>query len=94
MAYQIYQIVEGKGPPVSVTKNDSVSTALSLMIEHDYSQLPVVSREDKAKDMVVETAEGMITNESVLRGIRNFKTNIDSAAKRVVHPPQKADSLI
>ena len=84
MAYQIYQIVEGKGPPVSVTKNDSVSTALSLMIEHDYSQLPVVSREEKAKDMVVETAEGMITNESILRGIRNFKTNIEYLSVRDV----------
>lgn len=77
MAYQIHQIIEGKGSPISVTKDDTVSKALSLMIEHDYSQLPVISREEKAKDMTIDTPEGMVTYESILRGIRNFQAKIE-----------------
>lgn len=84
MAYQIYQIIEGKGQPVFVAKDDAVSKALSLMIEHDYSQLPVVIREERAKDMMVDSPEGMITNESVLRGIRNFNAKIEELKVRDV----------
>ena len=84
MAYQVHQIIEGKGLPVSVDKDDAVSKALSLMIEHDYSQLPVVSSEEKAKDMIVNTAEGMVTNESILRGIRNFEAKIEELKVRDV----------
>ena len=84
MAYQIHQIIEGKGSPISVTKDDTVSKALSLMIEHDYSQLPVISREEKAKDMTIDIPEGMVTNESILRGIRNFHAKIEELKIRDV----------
>ena len=84
MPYQVQQMIEGKGAPICVSKQDSVSKALSLMIEHDYSQLPVVQKQEKAKDMVIDTPEGMITNESILRGIRNFKAEIEDLKVRDV----------
>lgn len=49
------------------------------MIEHDYSQLPVVKREDG-----FELPEGMITYEGILRGIRNFKAKIEDLRVRDV----------
>ena len=61
MPYQINQIIEGKGAPVCVTKDDSVSKALSLMIEHDFSQLPVIQKVEK-----IEYPVGMVTYESIL----------------------------
>ena len=58
MPYQVEQLLEGKGPLVWVTKDDTVMRALSLMLEHDYSQLPVFN-----KDSEFDIAEGMITYE-------------------------------
>lgn len=79
MPYQVQQLLVGRGDPVCVTKDDPVSQALSLMIEHDYSQLPVVKRED---DYVLP--EGMVTYESILRGIRNFNARIQDLRVRDV----------
>ncbi len=79
MPYQVQQLLEGKGPLVSVSKEDTVTKALSLMIEHDFSQLPVISADGN-----FETAEGMVTYEGILRGIRNFKLNIEDLKVRDV----------
>ena len=72
MPYQVQQIIEGKGLPVYVTREESVSKALSLMIEHDFSQLPVIKIEGS---FVIP--EGMVTYEGILRGIRNFKARVE-----------------
>lgn len=79
MSYQVQQIIEGKGMPVCVAKDDPVSKALALMIEHDYSQLPVIR-----KDHDIEFPEGMITYEGILRGVRNFKAKIEDLKVRDV----------
>jgi CBS domain-containing protein len=79
MPYQVEQIIEGKGFPVCVAKDDSVSKALALMIEHDYSQLPVVKEEDG-----FHYPEGMINYEGILRGIRNFGAKIEDLRVRDV----------
>ena len=50
---------------VTVTENDSAQHALSRMIEHDFSQLPVVDEAQKLK--------GMITSDSILRAVSYFK---------------------
>jgi CBS domain-containing protein len=79
MPYQVKQIIEGKGMPVCVEKDDPVSKALELMIDHDFSQLPVIHRQDN-----FDIPEGMITNESILRGIKNFKAGIKDLKVRDV----------
>jgi CBS domain-containing protein len=79
MPYQVQQLIEGKGMPVCVTKDDTVTKALSLMIEHDFSQLPVVKKENN-----FDLPEGMITYEGILRGIRNFKAKIEDLKVRDV----------
>lgn len=50
---------------VTVTENDSAQYALSRMIEHDFSQLPVVDNARKLK--------GIITSDSILRAVSYFK---------------------
>jgi CBS domain-containing protein len=74
MPYQVQQIIEDKTPPVCVLKTDLVPTALSLMIEHGYSQLPV----EEVKQDTRYPIGKMITYEGILRGMRNFKVPIES----------------
>lgn len=89
MPYQVQQIIEGKGTPVCVTKDEPVSKALSLMIEHDFSQLPVISKQTNLANMEVDVPEGMITYDGILRGVRNFKARIEDLKVRdvVVNAP-------
>lgn len=79
MPYQVEQLLEGKRPLVWVTKDDTVKHALMLMLEHDYSQLPVFNKNSEFDD-----AEGMITYEGIIRGIRNFNLSIDALCVRDV----------
>lgn len=79
MPYQVQQLIEGKGNPVCVVKEDTVVKALATMIEHDYSQLPVIIIDD-----IFEIPIGMITYEGILRGIRNFRANIEDLRVRDV----------
>lgn len=79
MPYQVQQLIEGKGQPVTVSKADTLAKALSIMIENDFSQLPVVRKEQGA-----EIPEGMITYESTIRAIRNFGASIDKLHVRDV----------
>jgi predicted transcriptional regulator len=84
MPYQVQQIIEGKGKPVSVVKDDTVSHALSLMIENDFSQLPVVTGNSETISPETDSPEGMVTYEGILRGIRNFKAKISDLKVRDV----------
>ena len=88
MSYQVRQILEGKGSPVCVKKDDTVASALALMIEHDFSQLPITKEEQG-----FEFPEGMITYEGVLRGIRNFRLSIDDLRVRDVMVNAKTFTL-
>jgi CBS domain-containing protein len=72
MPYQVQQLLEGKGFPICVVRDDTVSKALSLMIEHDFSQLPVIKSVDD-----FDIPDGLITYEGILRGIRNFQAKIE-----------------
>ena len=81
MAYQVQQLIEGKGQPLCVTKDELVTNALSQMIEHDFSQLPVIRKEGKSK---IDFPIGMITYEGILRGIRNFNAHINDLRVRDV----------
>lgn len=84
MPYQVQQIIKGKGTPIFVSKDDTVSKALSLMIENEFSQLPVVIKQVETGLPDVDFPEGMITYEGILRGIRNFKARIEDLKVRDV----------
>lgn len=61
-------LVEERSFPVCVKMRDSVSIALDLMIEHDYSQLPVIDDDNFPK--------GLITSDSILRGAANLNVPV------------------
>jgi CBS domain-containing protein len=69
---------------VVIQKMDGITTALDLMIEQDFSQLPVVDEKG--------TLLGMITYESILRAVRSFNTKLDQLLVRdaVVAAPSHA----
>ena len=54
---------------VVATEEMSVQDALERMIEHDFSQLPVVDKEFKLK--------GLITSDSILRAVSYFKSTLE-----------------
>ncbi|MBN2119134.1 MAG: CBS domain-containing protein [Anaerolineales bacterium] len=69
MPYFVERLMENQGSAVVVQKADTVAAALDLMIEHDFSQLPVVDEN--------RTLLGMITYESILRAARSFNAKLD-----------------
>lgn len=69
MPYSIDHLLENQRNVVVIQKTDAITTALDLMIEHDFSQLPVV---DENGNLL-----GMITYESVLRAAQSFNTKLD-----------------
>ena len=69
MSYPVSNLIEGRGVPVTVKHNEYISKALLIMLENDYSQLPVVNEED---DIL-----GMITYKKILRAIKYFKAGLN-----------------
>ena len=65
MPFIIQHLIPEKQNLTTVTENDSVQHALSLMTERDFSQLPVVDSDQKLR--------GMITSGSILRAVGNLK---------------------
>lgn len=47
MPYPVQNLIEGREFPVCVSPADRVQRALDLMIEHDFSQLPVITEKVK-----------------------------------------------
>jgi CBS domain-containing protein len=68
MPYFVERLIENQGSALVVQKNDAATAALDLMIEHDFSQLPVVDEN--------RTLLGMITYESILRAARSFNAKL------------------
>ncbi len=66
MPFIVQHLIPEKQNLITVTEIDSAQHALSLMIEHDFSQLPVVDEAQKLK--------GMITSDSILRAVSNLKS--------------------
>ena len=82
MPYPVENLIEGRGTPTTVRPGDSAQEALALMVEHDFSQLPVL---DDANKPV-----GMITYGSMLRALSNFGTNLHDL--RVSNATVRADT--
>ena len=70
MPFTVRQLIEGCSKPVTVSPNDPVKRALDLMIEHDFSQLPVVDGTGRPL--------GMVTSDSIIRSLSNFGVTIDA----------------
>lgn len=70
MTTVIADLFNGKPQPIYVNRDDLVDKALVIMLEHDYSQLPVVDNEGKPK--------GIITSNLILRALNYFKTDLKS----------------
>src|SRR5438093_10351726 len=68
MPFTVLDLIQDRPVPVTVSRDDTVQTALKAMINGDYSQLPVVDREGKAK--------GMITSDSIIRALSHFDLTI------------------
>ena len=68
MPFLVEKLIEERPFPVTVGPEVSITVALDLMVEDDYSQLPVVA-EDKHP-------VGMVTYEGILHGVRNFKAEL------------------
>ncbi|MGH2387516.1 MAG: CBS domain-containing protein, partial [Chloroflexota bacterium] len=64
MSLLVGALIEGRRSPITVRADTALPAALEQMIEHAYSQLPVV-RDDGS-------VEGIITSDSILRAISNF----------------------
>lgn len=69
MPYPVMNLIEGRSEPISVRPADSVARALSLMIEYEFGQLPVVDEADRPL--------GMVTHESILKALSNFCVKLD-----------------
>lgn len=72
MAFTVQHLIDGRPRPVTVSLNDTVHTALELMFEHDYSQLPVVDKEGRVVGSKEKRAN-MVTNDSILQALSNFR---------------------
>lgn len=70
MPFPVKHLIEGQSNLVCVKKDDLASYGFKAMIEHDFSQLPVVDADDRPL--------GMVTHEAILRGIKNFNTRLES----------------
>jgi CBS domain-containing protein len=80
MPFTVRNIIDGATQPVCVTPTDSVQYALGLMIEKDYSQLPVKDAADKPL--------GLLTSDSILRALDHFGLTVEEL--RVDHAMAKA----
>jgi CBS domain-containing protein len=75
MPFTVQDLIVDRPEPITVSRDESAENALRLMIEFDYSQLPVIDREGKA--------DGMITSDSIIRALNHFDLTIKEM--RVFH---------
>lgn len=68
MPFLAQDLIEDRPKPVSVSANVPVVDALKLMIENDFSQLPIIDDE--------QYPLGLITSDSILRALNNFGITI------------------
>jgi CBS domain-containing protein len=69
MPYSVEHLLANQGNVIVIRKTDTITMALDLMIEYDFSQLPVVDENGQL--------QGMVTYESIMRAARSFDTKLD-----------------
>lgn len=85
MPFPVESLIEGRPFPLTIAMEEPITRALDLMVEHDFSQLPVVAEDRRPI--------GMITYEGILQGVRNFRANLDDLHVRDVMSGAKVFNL-
>ena len=81
MPFTVQKLIEGRQKPITISPQDTVQKALTLMIEYDFSQLPVVDERNKPL--------GIVTSDSIIRALSNF--GVPLADLQVSHAIVKVD---
>ncbi|MCA9957298.1 MAG: CBS domain-containing protein, partial [Anaerolineales bacterium] len=69
MPFIVQELIEENPNVVSARLKEPVQTVLARMIEHDFSQIPIIDDERRPV--------GMITHESILRALNHFGVGLD-----------------
>jgi CBS domain-containing protein len=69
MTVTILELMKDKPKPIVAHLKEPIQDALFRMVEHDFSQLPIVNNDNQP--------EGMVTIESILRALNNFGVGLD-----------------
>ncbi len=64
MPFTVQQLIESYQEPVTVSPGDPAQKALALMVEHDFSQLPVIDENNKPL--------GIVSGDSIICALNNF----------------------
>ncbi len=76
MPFIVQKLIEGRPLPVTVGRQTPVLEALELMIERDFSQIPIVDEH--------RSPLGMVNYEAIVHGMRNFESNLSELRVRDV----------
>jgi len=77
MPYQVSQLVADLRPPVSAAPEEPLQVALDRMLQHGFSQLPVVKGTGQNKQFY------FVTHQSILNALQNFGSRINGSGLRV-----------
>ena len=69
MPFPVENLIKGHSKPVTVSLKNTALDALHEMIRYDYSQVPVVDEQGRP--------EGLVTSDTILRGLSNFQVTIE-----------------
>ena len=70
MPITVAELLIGRPQPTTVRFDQTGRDAVDLMVEYDYSQIPVV--DDNGRPL------GMVTSDSILRALRYFGVSLDA----------------
>ncbi|HMV46716.1 MAG TPA: CBS domain-containing protein [Blastocatellia bacterium] len=77
MPYEVSQLLNDIGRPVSARPDEPIQDALNRMLHHGFSQLPVVKSQGQSRLFY------FITHESILIALHNFGCKIEDSGLRV-----------
>ncbi len=66
MSYEVRQLFEDIGKPVTATPDEPIQDALDRMLRYSFSQLPVVKGDGQSRQFYI------ITHESIILALHNF----------------------
>jgi len=79
MPFLVKDLIEGRPRPMCCKLDEPAQAALAVMIEHDYSQMPVIDADERPV--------GMVSSDSIVRALHYF--DITLPALRVSHALMK-----
>lgn len=77
MPYEVSQLLKDIGKPVVAMPDEPIQAALDRMLNHSFSQLPVVKGDVQSRQFY------LITHESILLALHNFGSKIENSGLRV-----------